>query len=137
MSYDAIVQGLEERLRAVEGINQVLDHEPTSIESVSIVSVLDSFNREQSRGQVTTMVYRTIHTLVLRWQDNAQAERELRPFINRVCAAIDADPSLGGRCATAKIVSGSAGFADISGVRYRIVDFISEVTEKKPFQSGI
>ncbi len=136
MSYTAIIQGLEDRLRTVDGVLHVLSYEPTAIEPPTIVSILDSFEREH-RGQVVTMTYRTIHTLAIRWTDNAQAEQELRPFLNSICAAVDDDPQLGGTCSYATIVSGKAGFATIGGVTYRIVDFTSVVVEKKAAASRI
>jgi hypothetical protein len=136
MSYALIVEELENRLRTVAGVMQVIAHEPASIDAPTIISVLQSFERS-SKGQITTMIYLTVHTLALRWTENEQAERELRSFVNSVCAAIDTDPQLGSTCAYAAIVSGSTGFATISGVEYRILDFISEVTEKRSFQSGI
>lgn len=136
MSYAAIIQGLEERLRNVAGIHLVLDYEPTSIEAFTVVSVFDRFERD-SRGQKTAMTYYTMHTLAVRWQDNEQAERQLRAFINSVPAAIDADPTLSNRCNIAQITGGRADFAVVGGITYRVIDFESKVLEKAEWQSGI
>lgn len=150
MSYAAIVEGLNERFQTVEGLEDapILDYEPTSVHEFPLVyTLLDSFTRNVETGQVVRMGYRILHRLVLRWQDNETAEQELIPFVNSVCAAIDADNQLDGRLSGqsginpvgyiggyAKIADGMGVFVRIGGTDYRAIDFYSEVFEKFPIR---
>src|SRR5438105_777850 len=96
MSYETVIEGLHARFATVVGLeqNNILDHEPTSVTSFpTLYSLLDRFDRKEMGG-VTKMTYRTLHRLLFRWQDNKQAEVELRSFVNKVAAAVDADPQL-------------------------------------------
>jgi len=117
----------------------LLKYEPGSIQnSPTLYTLLDSFTRE-TKGQVTMMRYRLLHRLVVQWQDNAEAEATLWPFVHSVPAAFDADPLLGGliTMGLARVGDGQSGFVVISNTKYRCLDFFSDIPTKAPYRSGI
>lgn len=132
MSYNDVLAGLHERLATVPGIAVVLDHTPTSIQAVpTLFSVPDTCEVHRS-GQTVAREYRTNHYLVFRWQDPAQANREMLPYLDSVPAAIDADPHLGGRLARgyASIDEWEIMWLDIANVTYLAVRFQSTAIER-------
>lgn len=138
-TYDEVVDGMHERLLTVPGINACLDYEPGQIDQPPIIySLLDGFERSTT-GKLTTMRYRILHRLVIAWQDNEQAERQLRSFVNAIPAAVDADAQLGGRIGSglARIADAQAVWAKIGNPIWRCLDCYSEVVVKAPYKSGI
>ena len=138
-SYEAILEGIVDRLNTIGSIAVLLDYEPTAIQDTPLVyMLLDRTEREKS-GQLTAMRYRVLCRLCVPWMDNEEAERELIPFVNSIPAAIDADPTLGGRVTRGRAyVSEQVGvFVSIGGTLYRALDTFVEVLYKGPFQSGI
>ncbi len=132
MSYAGILAGLHARLATVSGLNAVLDYVPTAVHDPPIVySFLESATIARS-GQVRTTTYRILHRVVIRWQDNEQAEIEASGFVNGIPLAIEADPHLGGVLASgyAETRECSSGFAEIGEVTYRVLDFYTTVVEK-------
>jgi len=132
MSYTTVLAGLHERLATVPGLNALLDYAPTSVhEPPMLYSMLDSVRVARS-GQLRATTYRIRHRVVLRWQDNEQAEVEACPFVNAVPLAVEADPHLGGRLVSgyAEISECESGFAEIGEVTYRVLDFYATVVEK-------
>lgn len=132
MSYATILAGLHTRLVTVTGLNAVLDYVPTAVQDPPIVySLLQRASITRS-GQVVATTYRILHRVVIRWQDNEQAEIEASSFVNAIPAAVAADPHLGGALVSgyADISECDSGFADIGEVTYRILDFYSTVVEK-------
>lgn len=142
MSYSAAIAGLKSAVETVDGLNLVLDYEPTSLQRLpAVYLLLDSFTRTQG-GQVTAMRYRVLCRLCVRWQDNEKAEWELIPFVNSIPAAIDADPTLGGAitrgvAAVAEDAPAIGGFVRIGGTMYRSLDIFVDIIDKAAYQSGI
>lgn len=132
MSYATVLAGLNARLATVAGLNAVLDYVPTSVHEPPILySRLERVTITRS-GQVRATTYRILHRVVIRWQDNEQAEVEASPFVNSVPLAVEADPHLGGGLVSgyAEISECESGFAEIGEVTYRVLDFYSTVVEK-------
>ncbi|HPL30956.1 MAG TPA: hypothetical protein PLG21_23165 [Anaerolineae bacterium] len=132
MSYATILAGLHTRLATVAGLNAVLDYVPTAVHEPPIIySFLERATVTRS-GQIRTVTYRILHRVVIRWQDNEQAELEASPFVTSIPLAIEADPHLGGALTSgyAGVSECVSGFAEIGEVTYRILDFYSTVVEK-------
>lgn len=142
MSYVDAIAGLKGAVETVDGLNLVLDYEPTSFQRLpAVYLLLDSFSRSQA-GQVTVMRYRVLCRLCVRWQDNEKAEWELIPFVNSIPAAIDQDPTLGGAitrgfASVAEDANAIAGFVRIGGTMYRSLDVYVDIVDKGAYQSGI
>jgi hypothetical protein len=133
MSYEAILEGLQERFETVAGIVNVLDYEPTAIHDYpTLYSLLDEWSATRS-GQVRSVTYRTLHRLLFRWQDNEMAAKEMIPFVDAIPAAVEADRHLGGR-----LISGLAVIDEgevnsivlVGGTECLALDFYSTVVEK-------
>lgn len=144
MSALTVWQGLEERFRTVSGLQNIILGESTALHELPcLYTVLESFERTMASlppaDNLTAMHYHFTHRLVIRWQDYQQAEMQLLSFINAIPAAVDADATLGGRITrgNVRITDGVAGFVDIGGVKYRIVDFATDALEKDTRSSGI
>lgn len=132
MSYATILAGLHTRLATVAGLNAVLDYVPTAVVDPPILySLLERVEIVRS-GQVRTVRYRILHRVVIRWQDNEQAELEASPFVDAIPLAVEADMWLDGALTSGigQINECSSGFATIGEVEYRVLDFYSTVVEK-------
>jgi len=132
MSYATVLEGLHERLATVDGPVDVLAYAPTAIHDTPLIwSLLDNMEIKRS-GQVKSKHYRILHRLVVRWQDNEQAEQEIIPYVDSIPEAVEADPHLGGRLVSgyAEITECQAGWITVAGVEYRNLDFYSTVIEK-------
>jgi hypothetical protein len=132
-----IYEGLEACFQTIAGIKAVILGEPTAIhDPPALYSAYGSFDRLiRNYAPATNLTGDThifMHRLVIRWQDNARAERELLSLITAIPDAVDADPRLGGRVAKglAKITRGESGFITIGSTKYRVVDYTSEVLTK-------
>lgn len=139
MSYTTVKAGLHTRLQTVSGLVVKLKYEPNTIQDApAIYSILEGFTRSQA-SQITTMRYRTLHRLWVKWQDNEAAEIELDSFVNAIPAAFDADPQLGGAIeqGITVVTDGKAEWREIGGILYRTLDFFTEAVEKAAFGSGI
>ena len=132
MSYATILAGLHTRLATVAGLNAVLDYVPTSVQDPPIIYSLLQRVKIAYAAQVRTATYRILHRVVIRWQDNEQAELEASPFVDAIPAAVHADPHLGGALTSgyAEISECESGFAEIGEATYRVLDFYSTVVEK-------
>lgn len=144
MSALTVYQGLEAVFRGVESLRTVLLGEPSGdMDLPGLYTALEGFDRplagQPPADNLTGMDYRFVHRLVIRWVDFQQAEMQLLTFVNAIPAAVDADPRLGGRLTKgiARIQAGDAGFANIGGTKYRVLDFTSTVLEKAPRSSGL
>ena len=135
MSYDTCLQAIHAAFATVttpRAIAVLLDYEPTAAQDYPLMySLLESFERVRS-GQVLAVRWRTMHRLVLRWQDSEQCEAELRAFVDSIPAVIDADGHLGGALGAgyAHIESGDTGWSEIGQTEVRFVDFTSLIVEK-------
>lgn len=130
--------GLAERLATVEQLQTIMLAEPSSVhEFPAVYGALRGFARSAS-GQSTAMTYRFALLLVVRWQERPEAEAELLDLVNPICAAIDADPMLGRRISAgmASVTAGDAGFIELGGTTFRVLDFSIEVLEKAPYRTG-
>lgn len=139
MSYVTSKAALIIVLAGVTGVAQVLGYEPSSIQQTPMIYVLlDRFDRTVA-GQMTSMKYRLVCRVVVPWQDNEQAEIQLDPFVNRVAAAIDANPSLSGTITggVTKTVEGEAVFVTVGGTLYRALDVFVELPDKGPYRGGL
>lgn len=133
ITYDDVLEGLHERFAAVEGITTVISYIPTSIEPVTLFPMFERYEGSEV-GQVLTERFWTRHYLCFLWQDNEQAEIELRPYIALMPAAIRADPHLGGRINSgwAKVSEMLGAFITIGSIDYRTLEIVTEVLVKQP-----
>ena len=130
-SYADILAGLKERFETVAGL-VVVDHVPTSIQATPLIySLLERVEIRRS-GQVTTHEYRVQNRLLVKWQDNREAEQQIIPFVDSIPAAVAADPHLGGRITSgyAEIVEIEAAWVTVAGVDYRALDCYAQVIDK-------
>ena len=124
MSYPLIVAALKAALEAVSGVKYTLDYEPKAIHDAPMLYLLlDGVERDDQGNAGVKTIYDIAATLVIRWQDNEQAERQLIAMLDGIMGALDTDPTLGGMNGWAGIVSAEAGYMDVSGTKYRIVVF--------------
>jgi len=130
-------QGLEVAFRTVDNLRGVLLGEPTGdMDLPCLYGAYESFDRPLRNSpparNTTGMHHIFACRLVIRWVDNAQAEMQLITLVDAIPAAIDADLHLGGRlnAGAAYCPAGITGFADIGGVRYRVVDYAVHCLEK-------
>lgn len=137
MSALTIWQGLEERLRTVEGLQNVLLGEPSTVhEFPAVYAAYESFEHPLRNAPPARNLVGFDHTfglrLVIRWVDNPQAEMQLLTLLDAIPLAVDADPKLGGRVrgGMAYVSDGAAGFAEVGGVKHRVVDYTCRVLEK-------
>lgn len=137
MSAVTVWQGLEERLRTVDGLQNVMLGEPQSVHDFpAVYGAYESFTHPlKSTPPARNLVgfdHLFMLRLVIRWVDNPQAEMQLLTLLTAIPLAIDADPKLGGRLlgGMANISDGAAGFADVGGVKHRVVDYTCHVLEK-------
>jgi hypothetical protein len=135
--YEEITLGLHERFATVPELRVILDYEPTSAQdSPLIFSMLDGFEAD-TVGTVTTTVWRTAHTLCIRWQNPEEAERLLRRLAVAIPRAIRQQPRLQGHVrGVADIVMGDAGFTTIGDAEYRSLEFTSEVLVKSQYPAA-
>lgn len=139
MSALTIWQGLEERLRTVDGLQTVLLGEPQSAHNFpAVYGAYQQFdhplkNSPPSRSTLSGFTHTFVLRLVLQWIDNPQAEMQLLTYATAIPLAIDADPKLGGRIAggMASIGQGQAGFLKLGGADFRILDYTCTVLEKE------
>jgi hypothetical protein len=132
MSLTAIMAATVTAFEAVTGVHYVLDYEPKAVHDTPMVYLLlDDFDRDQAPDGIIQTDWRLLATLVLRWQDNEQAEQDLVSLVDSCAAALDADPTLGDilNGGYALLSGGDAGYIEASGTKYRIVSFTVEVTE--------
>ena len=98
MSALTCYQGLEERFRTVSGLHSVVLGEPTGdLDLPGLYTAYIGFDRTLGRDQMTVMEHRFMHRLIIRWQDNAQAEMQLLTLLNAIPASVELDIQLGGR----------------------------------------
>lgn len=142
ISYQNVVDGLIECLGTIPGFTaywNLLDYEPDSVQSPPLIyTLLDGFTRS-AQGQITIMRYRILVRLVIQWQDHQAAEQELRDRLHEIPAAIDVDPTLGGRIdrGLAEVSDGQSGFVRISNTQFRCLDYFVSAPTKSPVRSGI
>lgn len=144
MSALTVYNGLAVRFATVSGLKAIILGEPTAAhETPCLYTAFERFERPMTGSppadNLVAMRYFFTHRLVIRWQDNAEAELTLLTLLNAIPAAVDADPHLGGvlNKGVARISNGIAGFALIGSTKYRVVDYGSDVLEKAARSSNL
>lgn len=132
MGYEAVSAGLHQILSDIEALGLVLDYEPDTVQQTPLVySVIDG-RQEEVEGSVVGVTYRTLHRLVLSYQNPEVAEGLLRSLLDLVPAAIRAQHDLVGvGPGDAWVSRGEPGWVWIGGTWFRSVDFYSEVTTRE------
>lgn len=132
MAFPAVLVGVQTAVQTVAALKVVIIGEPTALHETPAAYVkLLSWSRK-SVGQLTVMTYEVLVRVCVPWIDNTQAETELAALINPVCAAIEADRTLGGVlvAGVAGTDGGDAGYAEVGAVTYRAADVRVQVVEK-------
>lgn len=117
MSLTGIVAGVVERLETIRDAQSltILDYEPKATQVSPIAMVLfTNFHGRNTKGQVSTTPWNVTVWLMVKWQDNQGATRQMNALIDAVIQAIESDPQLG-----ARITSGLASVTDGEGGRIR------------------
>jgi hypothetical protein len=135
MSATTIYEGLATVFANLPDIRNVILGEPTAIHELpAIYTAYAGFERVTASQQVM-MTHTFTHRLIIRFQDQQEAEAQLLALLHQVPIAIDQDPKLGGiiDAGMARCTGGQAGFLSINATLYRIVDYTTSVLEKGPF----
>lgn len=136
MTATTVWEGLRERFVDLMGEKRVILGEPSAIHDPPVlITVFDrterkAEGREPSNSTVTIIKYFFAHRIAVQWVDNPVAEAAIIVYANSVPAAINADPSLGGRVDNTRISDGVTDWATYGGTKYRVLDFTSESLEK-------
>jgi hypothetical protein len=127
--YSAAIAGLKTAFEAVTGIHYVLDYEPLTVQDAPMLYLVATAGTRDSTVMPAIEVYQVNAVLVIRWQDNEGAEQEVIDLLPLCLAALDTDPTLGGVLGggAAWIPSYSAGYQDVSGQVYRIIEFMVDI----------
>lgn len=136
MSALTVYQGLHDCLRGVEGIQNIILGDPTTIqEAPALIIVYGSFDtvlRSSPPGQnLNGTNHEFAIRLAIKRQDNPQSEMQLITLVGRITAAID--PHLGGALnkGMATISGATTGYAEYSREQFRIADYTCTVLEKE------
>ena len=127
-----MLDGLQERMETLTGLHDVLQYEPSSFGDTPLVYFLLDHFEDATQGQVSGTRYFVTIRLVVQWTDNEKAETQIIPYVDSIPAAIHADRQLGGRIRSGMATKpgGEGGFIDAGSIKYRIVDFLTEVLDK-------
>jgi hypothetical protein len=145
MSAATAWEGLRERFLTVAGLQDVILGEPPNVLATPMIyTVFERFERDAeasppSSSALTIMRYRFRSRVLIRWQDNPDAELQVLAYVNAVPFAITSDPHLGGRIASggATTPEGVTLFVTIGGVTYRAIEFTYSVVEKGARSDGL
>jgi hypothetical protein len=135
MSFVTASANLKTTLATVTGIRKVLNGFPTSPQNLPLCYIEAGSGERSQAGQLTANTYRIIATVCVSWQENALAEDQIAPFIDRVPDAIDADPTLGDAVNLARVEAWRTDVRAIAETQCRVVDFTIWVRDKKTYQS--
>jgi len=128
MSYEDVVGGLQTQLTAeLTDLVSVLAYEPTGINDVPMMYLLFDGADVSHASQVVTVLVEITARLIVRWQDNEEAEEEIFPYIDDVIDAVRADPYLGGHAMGAWVTRIEGAWVTIGQVVYRAIDFTVRV----------
>jgi hypothetical protein len=121
------------RVTSPAAIAAFCKYEPPSVHEFPLMyTVLDrwEFTDEWQRQEYT---WHYVSTLCLRWQESEEADKEVRAYINSVCATVIADKQLTGELASqggwAQIQSGRVGWGEISKTKIRFIEFEATIHE--------
>lgn len=145
MPYTTVVEKMQERLSTVPGLTHWQNGEPTAVQDGVIAYTIFAGFRRQQVAQLISNVYTVLLCVCVKLQDAAAAEEAIAPFVNRIPAAFDPSvPAQATLDANVNITniplarSGEVdGFVNIGGALCRRIAFDIEITEKKPYGSGI
>ncbi len=142
MSWQAAIPGVLERLQSIAGLTLHVG-QPTTVHSFPLAYFYYSRGTARQSVQVDPTRYVAVIQVVVRWQDNTEAERELAPFVNSIPDAFDGRTrdanghtynTLGGRVNQAKIIDiradGDDGFLIIGETKLRGCLFELEILDK-------
>jgi hypothetical protein len=128
MSYADVVEGLVTQLKAeLTGLVSVLPYEPTGINDVPMMYLLFDGADVSHASQVVTVLAEITARLIVRWQDNEEAEKEVFPYIDDVIDAVREDAHLGGYAMGAWVTRIEGAWVTIGQVVYRAIDFTVRV----------
>jgi hypothetical protein len=115
----------------------LLKYEPPTIQHTPLIYTLVGSTTFGPQNPTNPTTYRPLSRLVLSWQDPKTAEAALRLYMPQIAATINTTPTgqrlgdlAGYNRGSAYIVSATPGWMIISGVTYRICDFITEIIVK-------
>lgn len=129
MSYSNIVTGIQTRLASVTSLKANLKYVPAAVDDTPMTYIfLDSAEVVHNAGTMT-LLYRVTVRLVVRWQDNEQAEAEVIPYVDSIVDAIRADPTLASKAKNAEVREIEGAWVTIAGVEHRAIDFTVLVKE--------
>ena len=128
---DAISDGLVAVLQAAHPTTLVLDYEP-KVADAPLMYVLFAENKPDDRKQQKESIVRFFVRVCINWQENEEAERQLRPYVDSIRNAIKADPWLNGALnkGLASVTEQFADYAEIDGSTFRVLDNYIEVVAK-------
>ena len=130
MSYANIISGLKTRLDTLTGLVCVLTAPPTAIQETPMMYMLLDSGDLSHQSQVVTTIHNVTLRLVVAWQENEEAEKLVRPYVDSVVDAIRGDPYLGGNAQNAWISHYEGGWVTFPpGAEYRVVDFTATVKD--------
>ena len=153
MSWAAILPAIVARLATLDDLTPIVEDgntiarvesgEPTQVQATPYAYVLFNGSTPVSKGQVVGQQYEAMIRVLVPWEDDADSEATLAPFVDRIPDAFDPKGrdaqghplgSLGGICNVAQIMAITSGeqggFHTVRDVVYRAVDFTLRCTKK-------
>lgn len=135
MSAVTVWQGLEARLKTIQGLTNIMLGEPTTIQDSPALIVVYGGQEVKLRSSPPAQNLNGIeHTFAIRlavkWQDNAQAEMQLITLVDAVARVID--PHLGQALSRglARPPTALTGFAEYGKEKFRVADYTCLIFEK-------
>lgn len=132
MNLAAIRQGLATRIKTISGLDAVPRVYDSVVPPVAVVANVGGNYDDDFDGDGTVNL--KVLLLVSRASDSADAQQALDEYLNptgakSVKAKVDADPTLGGACDSARVVGWETetGFYTVGGVDYAGVELNIEV----------
>lgn len=129
MSYASIVAGIQTRLNTVTSLVSNLAYAPAAVNDTPMTYILLDGAELTEQSQALTVMYDVTVRLIVRWQDNEQAEAQAMPYVDSIVDAIRGDPTLGAKANYARVTKIEGAWVTIAGVEYRAIDFTVRVKE--------
>jgi len=134
MSYSTVLTALQTRLATVSGLVSVLKYVPAAINDTPMVYLLLDSAAPADKLQFADVTYQITARLMVKWQDNEQAELTVIPYVDSIPDVIRANPHLGVTGAGApfaQIESIEGLWVTVANVEYRAMDFTISVRDKQ------
>ena len=134
--YSTVLAGMTEAFGTVSGIKVVLEYEPSVVAKTPLLYTIFRGYEKSEQGTRKAVHYRMLHRLCIARADEEASESALKPFVDSVPAAIEANPRLNDGTndripsGHAAIVSSSGRYINIAGQIFRCIDFESDVLVK-------